>query len=207
MPPLVAFQALTKYLQSQHILFPLVVIGFFANILNGILDYVMIYQAGLGLRGAAIATSFSRWTQFLMLCVFLVCNKRHQHLWPTMSFAPLMPAKLRAFLSLGLYGGLMVGLECWAFTITTFMAGYLGALALAAHSSALLMTSTSYMWYILPLSVAISIRVGNLLGANEPAKAKQASRVAMGIMAFSMIVIAVSVKFNCCSEMWGFFFF
>jgi MATE family multidrug resistance protein len=192
LPPFVAFHALTKYLQCQHILSPLIIIGVFANVLNFCLNYVFIYEMNLELKGAALATSLSRWSQLFLLCVYLAFSTRHRYLWPTLSWVPLQSNRLLSFLALGLYGGVMVGLECWAFTITIFLAGYLGALPLAAHSTTQGITSLAYMWVVFPSSIAISIRIGNLLGANEPIKAKRCAQVSLGIMTSAMLVIAVN---------------
>lgn len=71
---------------------------------------------------------------------------------------PLLPQVLWRFLALGAPGGLMMGLECAAFEVTTAMAGYLGALQLAAHASAFSLGSLAFMC----VPVAISIATGAL---------------------------------------------
>lgn len=72
------------------------------------------------------------------------------------------------FLALAIPGGVMVGLEAWSFDLTTSLAARSGTEALDAHQS--MMSISAFTYLTVPLAVAISatIRVGNLLGAQQP---------------------------------------
>lgn len=60
-------------------------------------------------------------------------------------------------------GGLMLGLECASFEVTTAFAGYLGPAAVAAHAGVFSLTSLNYIALPFALATAATIRVGNLL--------------------------------------------
>ncbi|KAK9848573.1 hypothetical protein WJX84_001989, partial [Apatococcus fuscideae] len=82
-----------------------------------------------------------------------------------------LPA-LKTFLRLGLPGGLNMAADGIAFDITTAFAGFLGTIDLDAHTS--LLTLVTFLYFSFPSGVgqASTIRVGNLLGAGQPARAQ-----------------------------------
>lgn len=76
------------------------------------------------------------------------------------------PGVLLAMLRLGLPAGLQLGLEVWAFNLTTLLMGRLGSSTLAGHVVALNIASIAFM-VPLGLGVAVSARVGNQIGAGR----------------------------------------
>jgi len=84
----------------------------------------------------------------------------------------------------------MIALESWAFDISNLLAVYLGSVSLDAHSALISFSTYTYMSVPLALSIAVSIRVGNLLGAGQPVRARHSSRVACLLIALVMAVIA-----------------
>lgn len=69
-------------------------------------------------------------------------------------------------LKLGLPTGLQFVFEVGAFSAAAIMAGWLGAIQLAAHQIAISLTSVSYMMAS-GISAAATVRVGNQLGLND----------------------------------------
>ncbi|KAK4699422.1 protein disulfide-isomerase A1, partial [Phenoliferia sp. Uapishka_3] len=92
-------------------------------------------------------------------------------------------------IQLGLAGTAMVASESWAWEIISLASSYLGPKSLAAQS---ILGSTQGFMFQIPysLSVAVSIRVGNLLGAQRP-KAARAAALA-GMVLASVIAAAAS---------------
>lgn len=134
-PPFVLFLALTKYLQTQNILAPSVVVGVLANLFNAAVNYLLIYHMGMGFKGAPIATSLARWFQLLaMLGYIFYTHSHHAKTWPTATIPVGFVRKAKDFMRLGVPGALMFGLEGWAFEATTLMATYLNTVALDAHT-------------------------------------------------------------------------
>ncbi|WIA36457.1 hypothetical protein OEZ86_007761 [Tetradesmus obliquus] len=85
------------------------------------------------------------------------------------------------FLALGIPGGLMLGLECASFEVTTAFAGYLGPAAVAAHAGVFSLTSLCYIALPFALATAATIRVGNLMGAGKASAAATSSRVVVAL--------------------------
>jgi len=184
---------LTKYLQAQGILAPVVYVGVAANIFNVFANWFCIYKLDLGFKGAPIATSISRWAQFFTLLTY-VCITKWSH--------PTMPSCLEAkpvqmcsravqFLRLGAPGALMLGLEAWSFEITTFLAAYVGTISLDAHVILLNIIGFTYMSLPFGLGIAASIRVGHLLGGGETQAAKTASKAVFLLIVGFMISLSV----------------
>lgn len=134
-PPYMAFMTLQKHLQTQEILLPLVLIAMVANVANAAANWLLIYRWGLGLDGAPLATTLSRWLQLLLLCGYMASARAR--LGATLPSRGLelerLPARAVQFFRLGAPGALMLALEAWAFDFSTFMAGLLGQTALDAH--------------------------------------------------------------------------
>jgi MATE family multidrug resistance protein len=83
-----------------------------------------------------------------------------------------------------------MGLEVWAFSTATLLAGRLGPTQVAAHTITLNMAAFSFM---VPLGIAQAActRVGNLLGARSFREADRAAWVAIGLGAVVMLGWAI----------------
>ena len=197
-PPYFVFTALTKFLQAQSILLPSVAIGFAANLLNALGNYLLIHPMGLGFRGAPVATSISRWVQCALLCAYLVARRRK--LAPTLPPRRVawrqLPSRSKHFLRLGAPGALMMGLEAWFFEVSTLLASFLGTVALDAHVVMLNVCAFTFLAFPFAVGIAASIRVGHTLGANQPAIASTTARVTFVLILTFMSSLAV-VKVAC----------
>jgi len=199
--PFVLFTALTKYLQSQGILYPSVAIAAVANVFNGLANYLLIEACGLGLRGAPLATSLCRWVQLAIMLVYL--RHARERLAPTLPRLKIewreMPSSSVRFLRLGGPGALMLGLEAWAFEVSTFLAAFLGTVALDAHSILMNLIAFSFMSGPFSLGIAASLRVGQLVGAGETSAARATARVAI---AFILSYMSLTSAFLIGSHSW-----
>ena len=196
--PYFVFHALTKFLQAQSILLPSVVIGLAANLLNALGNYLLIHPLGLGFRGAPLATSISRWVQCALLCAYLAARRRKLH--PTLPSMRvqwrLLPSRARHFLRLGAPGALMMGLEAWFFEVSTLLASFLGTVALDAHVVMLNVCAFTFLAFPFAVGIAASIRVGQTLGAGQPATASTTARVTFVLILTFMSSLAL-VKVAC----------
>lgn len=178
-PPFIAFLCLSKCLQAQNILAPAVYIALIANALNACLNWLLIYQLNLGLAGAPIATSLSRWVQLLLLLVYLIASR--ERLGATLPGVKVDWRRLLScasrFFRLGAPGALMLALEAWSFDLSTVMAGYLGALSLDAHTILLNIVAFTFVSFPLALGIAAAIRVGHCLGAGDGPSARTTSQL------------------------------
>jgi len=192
--PFFAFMCLTKYLQAQGILAPVVYVSIAANVFNVFSNWICIYKLDMGFSGAPLATSITRWVQFFALLAYILVTKRKHPTMPMCSFGSQpsdIGSRIVKFLRLGAPGALMLGLEAWSFELTTFLAAYLGTVSLDAHAILLNIIGFTYMSLPFGLGIAASIRVGHLLGAGDTQGAKIASKAVFLIIVGFMMSLSI----------------
>ncbi|GJQ08764.1 hypothetical protein GpartN1_g555.t1 [Galdieria partita] len=180
--PSLLFDCLQKYLQSQSITKPSLVIGFVCNVINLFLNIVLVFGVGslylgLGFVGAPVATVITTLVQVLLLWLYIYYHKIHTRTWPGWSWECLQWKGTLEFWKLGIPGALMYIGESWGYESISLLAGILGVTSLAAHNILFNMIAVAFFLY-LGIGVASSTRVGNTLGANLPFEAKRASWLA-----------------------------
>ncbi len=193
-PFFLVFIALRQWLQARGIMRPAMWIAFLANGVNAFGNWLLIYGnlgfPALGVRGAGISTAV---TEVFMAASLAWIIQRYRLLrggWRGFEPGFWWPRQLLPILGHGVPVAAHIGLEYWAFAISTLMAGRLGAPELAAHTIVISLASLTFM---VPLGIAIAAvtRVGNLIGAGRPAAARQAAAVALGLGAGVMGVSAI----------------
>jgi Na+-driven multidrug efflux pump len=103
------------------------------------------------------------------------------------------PLVLMRFLRLALPGGAMMAFEASSFDITTAMAGHLGPTATAAHAAMLMIIYLTYTSMPYAISITASIRVGNLLGADQPRQARLSGIICVAISGIFMLMAALVI--------------
>ena len=197
--PLALYFALRRYLQSMHIVKPVVFALISANLINLLGNWVFVYgHLGMhkyGVAGSGWSTCLSRTYMVAVLATAVVYydRKRQSGLWH--ASRRLEMNRIRKLLRLGFPAALQLLLEIGAFAFATFLIGKLGAVALAGHQIALNVASFTYM---VPLGIgsAAAVRVGHALGAQDSHGAARAGWTALLFGAF----------FMCCSGLVLFLF-
>jgi MATE family multidrug resistance protein len=192
LPGLLLFAALRRSLESMGRVAPLVVVAVVANLVNGLLDWVLIRgELGfpkMGAHGCALATVACSYVMFGLLIV-LTRKDLLPHILPwqprTFSIGPLL-----RMLWLGVPIGLTVALEIGAFNAVTFVMGWFGEVEIAANGIVLSLASVSFM-VPLGLGTAAAVRVGRAVGAGDPERMRQAARVALVCGALVMCGFAI----------------
>ncbi len=194
--PLLVFFALRRYLQGMNLVMPALVSLLVANLTNWLGNWVLVYghfgAPAMGVRGSAWATVISRIAMLAMLAgwAFVHAARRRTGLLDT-SLRPDR-ARLRRLLALGLPSGAQYSLETLVFGAAAFLAGRLGATALAAHEVVLQIAATAFM-VPLGVSAAGSVRVGQAIGRGDPAGAARAGWVALAIGVGFMAISALTM--------------
>jgi MATE family multidrug resistance protein len=188
-PPFFGFQILRQFLQgSGRMRAATWAIGI-GNAANIALALVLVHGvggfAGFGPQGSAWATVAVRWVMALVLLSAAIPVIRAD--WPGREGVFELGA-LGRVASMTLPVGLQVALEVWAFNFASFMAGWLGKTATAAHTVGLSLASASFM-IPLGISAAAATRIGNLVGAGFAWE--RAARVALVLGPGSMILSAL----------------
>jgi MATE family multidrug resistance protein len=178
--PVYLFFAFRQTLQAMHRLTPVVATMGAANLANVVLNWAFIFghlgAPALGVTGAAVATTISRW---LMAGLLAAAGWRilAPHLRPwhpdSLTWRPLL-----AMVRLGLPIGVQMQLEFGAFGIIGLLMGTLGAVPMAGHQVALNLASVTFM---VPLGVssAAAVLVGQAVGRGDPAGARRAAAAAL----------------------------
>ncbi|XP_077868284.1 multidrug and toxin extrusion protein 1-like [Saccoglossus kowalevskii] len=189
-PGLLLFLLLSKYLLTQSIVISVMLITIVCVILGIPIHYVLILVLDLGISGAALAHSLVWWLISITLFVYIKIRKLHKSTWAGWSYECLNDWDV--YVKISLAGILMIASEWWAFEVGTFLMGTVGDTELAAQGAVF---GLAYFFYTIPLgySEAISIRVGNTLGANEPHKARRVAIVGVISMIISSVLFAIII--------------
>lgn len=157
------------------------VVGILANVVNAVLDYAFIYGnwgcPALGVAGAGLVTTISRWFMWGSLHAWVVLMPRYREY---VAGRDVGRGMLRQAFRLGLPIGAGHGVEVGAFATASFFMGWLGVVPLASHQIAIKMASTSFMIAV-AIGVATSIRVGNGIGARDPEGAQRSAWTGLGL--------------------------
>lgn len=193
--PFFLFNMMRQTLQAMRHLRYVVLAVLSANLVNGFLNWVLIYghlgfEPG-GVAGAAQSSSISRW--YMMLALGAGAWKMLSPAlrpWRAESFRR---APLWRMLRLGFPVGLQFLAEGGAFGFVTVMAGWMGTVTLAGHEIAL---NLSAMTFMVPLGVsgAAAVMVGHAIGAGDTEASRRDAVTAIvcgvGFMALMAVLFA-----------------
>ena len=196
--PLLLYAAVRRYLQGMHVVAPIAFALVTANLVNAAANWALIYgQLGLpalGVPGAAWATLISR----VYMVGVLWLAARHYDRARASGLADvsrrISRERLVRLWRLGYPAAAQVSIEVGVFALATALAGRLDPVSSAAHQIALNIAGASFM---VPLGVASAgaVRVGNRVGANDPAGAARAGWAAIVLGSGFMCVTALVFLF------------
>ncbi|KAJ4714896.1 Protein DETOXIFICATION [Melia azedarach] len=175
------------YLRTQNITFPLMLSAAFALALHAPINYILVYHFNLGIQGIAVAVAVTDLNLLLTLVLYLcfsgICRKSWQG-WSLECFDEWIP-----ILGLAIPSCISVCLEWWWYELMIVFSGLLADAAEAVATMGIIIQATALV-YIFPssMSLAVSTRVGNELGANQPIKAKTSSMIALSCAIFMSII-------------------
>nr|DAD41308.1 TPA_asm: hypothetical protein HUJ06_015631 [Nelumbo nucifera] len=188
------------YLRTQKITLPLMVSAGFALALHAPINYFLVYHLDLGVRGIALAVSLTDFNLLLALLLYLYFSGIHRKSWQGWSLECIR--EWAPILSLAIPSCVSVCLEWWWYELMIIFSGLLSNATEAVATMGILIQTTSFV-YIFPssLSLAVSTRVGNELGANRPDRARVSTGVALSCAIFTGFV-AMSFT-TMMSDAWG----
>ncbi|KAJ7089340.1 MATE efflux family protein [Mycena belliarum] len=202
--PAYAFNLVSRrYFQSQGLFaVPTRIICIVAPI-NALLNYVLVWgpePIRLGYIGAPIATAAA----FNLVCIMNIIYG--VFIAPRTAWQPISRrsfTSLGILVNLGLAGVGQTASEWWAWELVALAASLLGPVSLATQSILLSSASTTYQAPF-ALSVAASVRIGNLLGELNSTRAKVAANTAI-LMAFALSLV-FSTMFMVFRKSWAYLF-
>jgi MATE family multidrug resistance protein len=192
--PLLLYGAARRYLQGVGQVRVITVTYVLANLLNWGGNWVLIYGKlgfpALGVNGSAISTGVARVAMAVALIGFAWRYERSRGHPLFRHWAGPQAERLKKLVRIGAPAAGQILLEVGAWNLSTFAAGYLDPVALATHAIALNYASISYM-VPLGVSAAAAVSVGHAIGAGDPARARRAGWLALGLGTAFMIVAGI----------------
>ncbi|XP_051137111.1 protein DETOXIFICATION 33-like isoform X2 [Andrographis paniculata] len=187
-----------KFLQAQSKIWVMTIISIVGLGFHVILNWIVVVKFEKGLLGAAMAENLSWWAVVLAQVVYVVAGYFPAS-WTGFSSAAFK--SLGNFLKLSLASAIMLCLELWYYTLLILMVGWLKNPEIAVDAISICMNLDLWtMMITLGFSAAISVRIGNELGANRPKAAKFSVIVTVGTstlfgLLFSGIILATRNSF------------
>uniref|UniRef100_A0A0D3GAJ9 Protein DETOXIFICATION n=1 Tax=Oryza barthii TaxID=65489 RepID=A0A0D3GAJ9_9ORYZ len=162
-------QPLTKFLQSQSLIFPMLWSSIATLLLHIPLSWLLVFKTSMGFTGAALAISISYWLNTFMLAAYIrfSCSCKVTRSPPTIEAF----RGVGLFLRIALPSALMLCFEWWSFEILVLLSGLLPNPEL--ESSVL----------------SICTRVANELGAGNPEGARLAVHLVMSIAGTEAVLV------------------
>ncbi|MCF7826976.1 MAG: MATE family efflux transporter, partial [Candidatus Marinimicrobia bacterium] len=177
--------AFAGFFTGQGRNWPVMWVNVFTTATNLILDYLLIFGVGIfpemGIAGAAIATVIAGFAS-IILYLFLIFRPHNEVRFRIWSASKWDVAFIKRFLKYGLPSGGHFFLEIMGFTAFILILGRIGQMELAATNIAININSLAFM-PMLGLGIAISMIVGQNIGAGQPETARFAvnSGVQLGL--------------------------
>jgi MATE family multidrug resistance protein len=189
--------ALSRYLQNREHVRQTVVVTIVANLVNALAAWALIYgELGaprLGVFGAGLATNLTRIASTLTLVAWTRAFHLHDGAWVPWSRSAFSLAGQWEILRYGVPIAFQMCTEMWAFGGSSWIAGRVGEVPLAAHQIVMLFASITFM-IPLAISQAVTIRAGNLIGAGRADAAARSGWLGIaGSAAFMALAAATFV--------------
>ncbi|WP_300273142.1 MATE family efflux transporter [Halomonas sp.] len=203
MPGAALFQALRAFSDGMNHTRPSLWISLVGLAVNVPSNFVLIYGGeglgdlagdglpgwllglpALGALGCGIATALSLWTMCLAMALYTRRSRAYGEVRLWLAPTPPRPRAIGELLHVGVPIGVAIFVEVTLFTLIALFIASLGEVTVAAHQVALNYTSILFM-LPLSLSMALTVRVGNVLGQGRPGHAR---RVAWHGIAVSLAI-------------------
>ncbi|KAF9476806.1 MATE efflux family protein [Pholiota conissans] len=202
--PAYAFNCISRrYFQSQGLFAVPTRIIFIVAPINALVNYLLVWgpePIRLGFIGAPIATAIS-FNLISLLSILYGIFYAPRTAWHPLSRR--MFTSLGILINLGLSGVGQTASEWWAWELVALAAALLGPTALATQSVLLTSCSTTFQAPF-ALSLAVAVRIGNLLGESRARRAEVAAKTSI-LMVF-IIESIPSTVFLVFRKKWAYIF-
>ncbi|ERN20529.1 hypothetical protein AMTR_s00068p00197570 [Amborella trichopoda] len=168
------------YLRSQNITFPIAICSGIATLFHLPINLLLVQTLDLGIKGVALGVVFTNFNLVFLLLIYIYYSGVYQMSWK--GFSQECLHEWKSFLTLAIPSCVSICLEWWWYEFMIILCGLLLNPEAKVAAMGVLIQFTSLI-YVFPssLSMGVSTRVANELGAREPAKAKRAAMVGSGL--------------------------
>ncbi|MBD1808622.1 MATE family efflux transporter [Microcoleus sp. FACHB-SPT15] len=192
--PGLGFAVLRSFVSALSRTRPVIVTMICGTLFNVAVNYVLAFGKfglpALGLAGLGWASTLSLWGMFVALAIYILSQPQ---LRVYGAFANLHQFDGKIFWELVRVGvpiGVLAGVEGGFFAFATLLMGQLGTVTLAAHQIALQSAVVTFT-ISLGISMAATVRVGQLIGQENPKGARLAGFVSIGMAAVFMGIMGI----------------
>ena len=184
-----------KLFQSHNLIFPQIPISLCSLLFNVMAQYLLVVYMKFGISGSAVALTASQYVMALGFTLYTRFSHLYKQTWGSWRFEALLD--WHHYLKYGIPGMLMTCFE-WS----SFESGYFSVGALAPYPKVELgiysvLMNFAIVVYSAPLGfmIAGTVRVGNLLGSNEPSNAKGSCYFVLTLM-LTLACIQFTILFS-----------
>lgn len=169
---------LRVYLRTQNITLPLTYCTAISVVLHVALNFLLVVYLKMGIAGVAIAMVWTNFNMCVLLSLFIYLSGVYKSTWVSPSMDCIRGWS--SLLALAIPTCVSVCLEWWWYEFMIMLCGLLANPKATIASMGILIQTTSLV-YVFPssLSLGVSTRVGNELGAHRPGKARISMMVSM----------------------------
>lgn len=194
LPALLAFNVLRFFSEGLSLTRPAVYASTLGLVVNVPLNYIFIFGKfglpALGGVGCAWASAISFWLMFIFMAIYIALHQQYQPYSLYKKVIGFERDKCFELLKIGLPIGGSHFVEASLFCVIAVLLSSLGPIVVASHQIALNVCALAFM-IPLSLSMALTIRVGFLVGAKQKHEAR--------FTAFLGLLFAIA--FGCCSAL------
>jgi MATE family multidrug resistance protein len=192
--PGVGFAVLRSFVSALSRPRPVIVTMIGGTLVNVAANYVLAFGKygfpALGIAGLGWASTLSLWVMFAALAIYILTQPQLRVYGTFTNLHQFEGKGFGELVRVGVPIGVLAGVEGGFFTCVTFLMGQLGTITLAAHQIAL---QTAVVTFTIPLgiSMAATVRVGQLMGQENPKGARLAGFVSIAIAALFMALMGI----------------
>ncbi|MGI9237042.1 MAG: MATE family efflux transporter [Woeseiaceae bacterium] len=173
---------------------PIMFTSLFALVCNVFLNYVLMFgklgAPALGVLGCGAASAITMWLVALALAAYIYFSKHYRPFQIFSRVSPIRTPVLKEIVLLGVPIAVTVTAEVGLFSAVSILMGTRGTEITAAHQIAINFSATMFM-IPLAMSSAITIQVGQLIGAGRLQSARTSGAVGIVLCAFFMSLSAI----------------
>ncbi|PKA61562.1 MATE efflux family protein 7 [Apostasia shenzhenica] len=185
-------QCIFKFLQAQNIVLPIMLSSGITALFHGVSCWTFTYKTSLGYRGAAVSVSAAYWFNLVLLMIYVGLSPLCKETWS--GFSKEAFNGLIGFLKLGIPSTFMVCLQNWQFELLLILSGLLANPKLQTSLMSISQNISSLVYTIpIGVSAAVSTRVSNELGAENPRAAKLAILTAASTVITEGLIVGLAM--------------
>ncbi|MDH3362569.1 MAG: MATE family efflux transporter [Gammaproteobacteria bacterium] len=173
---------------------PIMFTSTFSLICNVFLNYVLMFgkfgAPAMGAVGCGFASAITMWIVALALGAYIFISPHYRPFRIFMRVARVRLSALKEIVYLGVPIAITITAEAGLFAAVSILVGTRGTEITAAHQIAINFSATMFM-IPLALSSAITVRVGQLIGAGDMRGARSSGAIGIGLCASFMALSAI----------------